>query len=279
LAQSAYFDAACSTGLLDSKGTALFNPIRRDLKQSFDHTLVDELLAAYQEAKRNFYLGGLRLSAVEGGRFCEAAFRMLEQVARGAKTFTPLGTPLNTDAIIKASAQLPKSAAPEGIRIHIPRALRVVYDIRNKRDAAHLADGIDPNIQDATFVVAVLDWILAEFVRVYHKVSADDAQRIINDLVMRRAPAVQDFDGFLKVLRPDLQASDRILLLLYERGARGATFEELLNWAHPKMRKNLRRTLEQLEHDRALVYSKNDLFRITIKGMQEVERRKLHEAE
>lgn len=250
--------------------------MERDLKQSFDHKLVDELLAAYQEAKQNFYLGGLRLSAVEGGRFCEAAFRMIEQVASGA--FTPLGTQLNTDAAIKAAAQLPKTTAPEGIRIHIPRALRVVYDIRSKRDAAHLADGIDPNMQDATLVVGTLDWVLAEFVRVYHKVSADEAQGIINDLVVRRAPAVQDFDGFLKVLRPNLEVSDRVLLLLYERGAKRATFQELRRWVHPKMRANLRRTLNRLEHDHALIHSANDVFQITIKGMQEVERRRLHEA-
>lgn len=40
--------------------------------------LVDELLEGHAEAKRNFHLGGLRLSEVEGGRFCEAAFRILE---------------------------------------------------------------------------------------------------------------------------------------------------------------------------------------------------------
>jgi hypothetical protein len=138
-------------------------------------------------------------------------------------------------------------------------------------------DDIDPNVQDATFVVGVLDWILAELVRVCHKVAADDAQRIINDLVVRKAPAVQDFNGFLKVLRPDLEVSERVLLLLYERGAQRATFEELRAWVHPKMRANLRRTLNQLEDDRAFIHSTDDVFVITIKGIQEVERRKLHE--
>jgi len=42
-----------------------------------------------QEAKRNFYLGGLRLSAVEGGRFCEATFRLLQQRTTGK--FNALG--------------------------------------------------------------------------------------------------------------------------------------------------------------------------------------------
>jgi hypothetical protein len=251
----------------------VLKPIADDLKKVFDVKLVDELLASYEEAKRNFYLGGLRLSAVEGGRFCEAAFRMLEQITRGA--FTPINSQINSEKIILSAVQ---SKAPDSVRIHIPRALRVVYDIRNKRDAAHLADGIDPNEQDATFVASTLDWILAEFIRLYHHVSADEAQRLISDLVARRAPAVQDFAGFLKVLRTDLKASDRVLLLLYERGATRATFKELWTWVHPKMRKNLRRTLDQLEHDSAYIHSAGDIYQITNSGIQAVENKKLHDA-
>ena len=48
--------------------------IEKGLKQHFDGKLVDELLAAYQDTKHNFYVGGLRLSAVEGGRFARPLF-------------------------------------------------------------------------------------------------------------------------------------------------------------------------------------------------------------
>lgn len=246
--------------------------IERGLKGHFDSKLVDELLATFQEAKRNYYLGGLRLNAVEGGQFCEAAFRMLEQKTEG--TFTPLGKQIDSQKIISTSEQ---ANVPDGIRIHIPRALRMVYDIRNKRDAAHLADGIDPNLQDSTFVVGTLDWILAELVRLFHGVSADEAQKIIADLVRKRVLAVQDIDGFLKIQNPKLKVSDRILVLLYERGAKRATRDQLLDWVHPKMRKNLNRTLEQLEHDRALIHSSGNEFQITKSGMRDVEDRKLHE--
>jgi len=249
--------------------------IARDLKKVFDNKIIDELLGAYRDAKSNFYFGGLRLSAVEGGRFCEAAFRMLEQQL--SAKFTPLGNQINSDKIIAALKDSPKGALPESIRIHIPRALRVVYDIRNNRDAAHLADGIDPNMQDATLVVATLDWTLAEFVRLYHGVSADAAQKLIDDLVLRRAPAVQNFAGFLKVLRTDLQVSDRALLLLYERGALGATLQQLSDWVHPTMRTNLKRTLKQLEHDQARIHSCDNVFQITIAGIHEVERKRLHD--
>ena len=205
--------------------------VRDRLAASLNARLVDELLAAYQEAKRNHYLGGHRLSAVEGGRFCEAAYRILQDATTGS--FTPPGRPLNADQVTRQLAGKPVGSVPDSIRLHIPRALRVIYDIRNNRDAAHLADGIDPNIQDSTLVVAILDWILAEFVRIYHGADPAEALELITGLVSRRAPVIEDFDGFLKVLNPKLRAGDHCLVLLYQRDRLGATYEDLKEWARP----------------------------------------------
>ncbi len=207
---------------------ASFAQIRAGLVASLIPKLVDELLEAYAEAKQNFYAGELRLSAVEGGRFCEAAFRLLQEA--GGLPVTPLSQKLETDAVITALANLKSADANDSVRLHNPRALRVVYDVRNKRDAAHLGDGIDPNLQDATLVATVLDWVLAEFVRLYHNVAADEAQRMVENLVTRKAPAVETVGNFLKVLNPNLKAGDYLLLLLYHRGREGATREELATW-------------------------------------------------
>ncbi len=245
--------------------------IRAGLAGTLDPVLVDELLDAHAEAKSSYYLGGLRLSEVEGGRFCEAAFRLLQKRALGS--FDRLGHQVNVEALTIALANVPGGAQPDSVRLHIPRALRVVYDVRNNRDAAHLADGIDANLQDATLVVAVIDWVLAEFVRLHHNVDADEARAIVEDLVTRRAPVIQDFDGFLKVLRTDLGASGHCLVLLYQRGSEGATMSELHDWAKPTMRANLRRTLSGLVHDRAWVHHAGDRYTITRSGQQEVDMR------
>jgi hypothetical protein len=209
----------------------MLDQIASGLKAHFPDKLVDELLSAYQDAKHNFFLGGLRLSAVEGGRFCEAAMRMHEHVT--TNKFTDLGRMVNSDKLFETLSNHPKAQFPESIRVHIPRAIRVVYDIRNKRDTAHLADDIDPNLQDATLVVSNLDWILAEFIRLYHRVSADEATKIIDGLVTRRVPVIEEFGGFLKVLNPDLKVSGYVLILLYERDTAGATFAELEKWVRP----------------------------------------------
>jgi hypothetical protein len=252
----------------------MLDEIRKGLVKSLDVKLVDELLAAYSAMKHSFYLGGLRLREVEGGRFCEAAFRILEQVAFGQ--FTALGKSLDTEKLIQKLKDLPQVSALPAIRLHIPRALRVVYDIRNTRDAAHLADGIDPNIQDATLVMGTLDWVMAELVRIYHSVTPDVAQGIIERMVTRKAPAVEDFDGFLKVLRPKLKVSEYALLLLFERGKAGAGYKQLEAWVHPKMRKNLRRALYRLVNDETSVHFDTGRYVITKLGIAEVESSGLH---
>ncbi len=249
--------------------------VRKGLYGAHDKKLVDELLESYVEAKRNFYLGGLRLSAVEGGRFCEAAFRVLQERTTG--TFKPLGKQLNVEILRDDLSKLPSALHPDSVRLHIPRALRVVYDIRNTRDAAHLADNIDPNLQDSTLVVSILDWVLAEFVRLYHTVSANEAQSIVQSLVTRRAPVVQDFAGFLKILNPDFVAGDHLLVLLYQRGKDGARHADLEAWSKPKMKANLKATLNRLVDERAFAHFDGGKYFITESGMREVEKRKLYE--
>lgn len=239
--------------------------------------LVNQLLETYSEVKRNYYLGNLRPNEVEGGRFAEAVFRILEYETNGM--FTVLNKQLDTETLIRRLANKPAGSVPDSIRLHIPRALRMIYDIRNKRDAAHLADGIDPNLQDATLVCSCCDWVMAELVRLYHGFTADKAQKVVQDLVSRKAPVVQEFGETLKTLQPKLQVSERVLVLLYHRGQDGATFEQLSSWLKPSQRLNLRRTLQNLEYEKDFIVLKDKLYHITRLGEQEVEKRKLLSSE
>lgn len=242
------------------------------LDTKFPQKLVDELLDCYQEQKRNFFLGNHRPTEVEGGRFSEAAFRMLESI--GGLKATPIGKQLDTETLIKQLQNLP-STIPDSVRIHIPRTLRVVYDIRNKRDAAHLADGIDPNLQDASFVFASLDWVLAEFVRLSGGITA--AYSLIKAITINAIPAIEDFNGFLKTLKPRLKVSEIVLLLLYHQGAKGATYDQLYSWVKPAQRANLKATLARMEHDKDFVVHTSGSYYITRLGILEVQNKKLLE--
>lgn len=102
---------------------------------------------------------------------------------------------------------LQNAQGSESVRLHIPRTLQLIYDVRNKRDVAHLADGINPNMQDATLVVRNMERVVAELVRLFHDVSPTEAHAIIADLVSKDVPLIQVFDGFPRVLK-QLKASD-----------------------------------------------------------------------
>lgn len=229
--------------------------------------LVDELIGAFSEAKRNHHLAGHRLAAVEGGRFCEAAYRLLEESAWGEST--PLGKQLDTEKLSQRLASLPAKSTSDSIRLHIPRTLRVVYDIRNRRDAAHLADGIDPNTQDSALVVACISWVMAEFVRLFHDVAADEAEVTVNHLVTRDVPAIQEFDGAVRVLG-GLQAGDTCLLLLYRTAPDPMTIDGLCSALRPSMRPNIVRTLKRLD-GLDLVHQDVDRIWITRVGERHVE--------
>ncbi|MYK73741.1 MAG: hypothetical protein F4017_03985 [Acidimicrobiaceae bacterium] len=232
---------------------------------------MDELLEAYSAARRNHYLGGHRLAAVEGERSCEAIYRILEHIVDG--TYTPLGMRLDVGRLTRHFANQPAGSVSDSVRLHLPRVLRVIYDIRNSRDAAHLGDGIDPNTQDSSLVIACLNWVMAELVRLHHDVDAEEAAALIGQLVERTVPVIQDFDGVPRVLR-DLPAGDTCLLLLYQHGSKPMPVDDLRAIVRPRMRGNLNRTLQRLD-DLNYAHIANGTIQITRVGERRVEQKRL----
>lgn len=243
--------------------------VKNQLNQFYPQELVDALLDSYKDLVENFNRDKLRPSEVEGGRFCEAIIRMLQYKTTG--TYTPIGTPIgNLDTEISTLANLPKADFNESIRLHIPRTIRVIYDIRSKRDSVHLGN-IDPNLMDATLILNCCKWVLAELFRMELQIPVDEAQKTINYLIEKKIPIVQDFDGFLVTLNPRLSARDRILVLLYYRGKEGATREELSLWLPPKMKKQLTTNLNRLQHDKNFIHRVKKQIYITRLGEKFVE--------
>jgi hypothetical protein len=259
--------------------------IRSDLAASCNPNVVNELLQTYLDAKRHFYAADHRPSAIEGGRFCEAAFRILQEAIDGEDNFTPIGDRIpSVDALVRHlenkrfnSPTLHEKWQQDSAGLHIPRALRIIFDIRNHRDAAHLGAGIDPNKQDAMLVVATMDWVVAEFVRLYHKVSADKAQQIVQGLVTPTVPAIQDFNGVPKVLNTRLNGDQCLLLLLYMSGSPGAQWHQLLKWMPKNYVQNLQSQLNSLVETARLVNfdEVTGFYELTATGIRNVQECKL----
>ncbi|PXY33756.1 hypothetical protein [Prauserella flavalba] len=224
-----------------------------------------ELFDAFKEMKRRFAVHDLRPNVVEGGRFSEAAFRVLQWLTTGQHT--PIGTTLpKVPTLLGTLAS--SGHASDSVRLHIPKSLAVIYDIRNKRDAAHLADGIDPNVQDSSLVVATSSWVLAEFVRLLCASDPDEAHAVINALVERDIPVIQEINGFPVILKK-VAASERALLLTYWSPV-PVPFLTLRDWMPKASRQNLRRTLATLESKHLVHVDRDDRVHLTLVGEQHV---------
>src|SRR5437868_1963365 len=126
-------------------------------------------------------------SELSGGKFCEIVYTILQGHAKGTYATKPTKPANFVDACKKLESN---SGQPRSFQILIPRMLPALYEIRNNRGVGHVGGDVDPNHMDATVVLGMVNWIMAELVRVLHQLPIEDAQKVVDQLVERRIPIV-----------------------------------------------------------------------------------------
>ena len=171
----------------------------------------DPLIEEFNKILRNFRERRWEPAELDGGKFCEVVYSIVSGHLDGAFPSSP-SKPRNMHDACKA---LEHKAGPRSVRIQIPRMLIALYEIRNSRGVGHVGGDVNPNKQDATVVVGMAQWVMAELVRVFHDVDLRTAAAAVEKLVERTIPLIWDMDGLPRVLNPSLSARDRSLVVLY----------------------------------------------------------------
>jgi hypothetical protein len=83
---------------------------------------------------------------------------------------------------------------------------------------------------DSMFVISCCDWILAEFIRLYHTLDPYEAQHIVDTIVERKAPLIEETGSGLLVLNPDFSLLEEIILLLYHKSSNYVEYSDLAQW-------------------------------------------------
>jgi hypothetical protein len=248
----------------------MISKVATDLKSKLPSDLVDALLASYDELKQSFFLGKHEPSELNGGKFCEACLRMLQHETNGG-VYTPLGVSI-PDVIgkLRDLERLPATGTNESYRIHIPRALIVMYNIRNKRGVGHLGGDVNPNVADSSLLVACADWVMAELFRIHYQCSLDEAQTIVNSLTQRRLALVHELEQTKRVLLPALSHRDQTLLLLATLHPEKVSEDNLLAWIEPANKSRYKGVLRKLHTERLIEYSNSGWCVILPTGMNYV---------
>jgi hypothetical protein len=138
----------------------------------------------------------------------------------------------------------------------MPRLLPALFEVRNNRGVGHAGGDVDPNHMDAVFVLTSCNWIMAEFVRVFHNVSISEAQDIVDKLVERRMPLLWIGDDMRRILDPKLGLREQILLLLCTFPGKVCT-AELKNWTGYKNGTYFKKLLREMHADRLVELAKD----------------------
>ena len=237
------------------------------LKNNIPPLLVERLIAIYRGIKNNFWLGKDEECIEKVGKFVEVVTRVLEHIA--TNSFTPFENELKISETLKQFENLSKKDFPESIRIMIPRILYTLYTFRSKRGGAHIKE-VNPNHIDAAYVVSACDWVVAELIRLYYTDEEKEIEKIINSIVDRRVPILQEFGEDLKILDPSLSVPDKILIILYHRHPNSVSTDELKKWIKTKSSTHINTALKRLD-DNGFVFRKDKENTLTRKGVAYVE--------
>lgn len=249
----------------------MIEKVSNDLKSKLPPELVDALLTSYDELKQNFYIGKHEPSELNGGKFCEACFRILQYETNGG-TYTQIGVSVS-DLIgkLRDFERLPATPTNESFRIHIPRVLVTIYNIRNKRGVGHLGGDVNPNSADSSLLVACADWIMAELFRIHYQCSLEEAQNIVNAIIQRRLNLVHEIENIKRVLLPSLSARNQTLLILSSSYPNKVSVDDLVLWIEPSNKSRYQNEiLQKLHKERLIEYNKPDWCTILPTGLSYV---------
>jgi len=231
--------------------------------------LRQELIKTYNSILKNYREHRWEPSELNGGKFCEIVYTILQGYVDG--NFPTM--PKKPSNMVNSCRGLEQAAAsfPRSVRIQIPRMLIALYEIRNNRGVGHVGGDVDPNHMDATAIVYMSKWILAELVRIFHGIDTQSATEAIELLVERILPAIWLVDGKYRVLDTTLTMKQKTLLILYQH-SKPIAESDLVNWVEHSNTSVFRRDVLKKAHNEKLIEydHRKQTVQISPKGIQEV---------
>lgn len=201
--------------------------IEQLLTSVFPKKHVAAMLRHFERMSDDFQRGEWEDCLAKGGKFIEAALKAL--YVRAGKV-VPTGKAFKADSIINSLAGLPVGSVDDTIRLTIPRACRFVYEVASNRGGRHDPAEIDPNEMDATVVVSVCSWIVAEMIRhaQHGAVDSSAVKEVVDSLVRKKYPLIEEVNGRMYFHLRKKSAPDVALLALACRYPKRIEKQELV---------------------------------------------------
>jgi hypothetical protein len=183
--------------------------------QGIPEHLREPLLVAFNEIVKNFREGHWEPSELNGGKLSEVVYTIIRGVVERKFPAKPQKPKNMLEACKALEAENKKHG--RSLCIQIPRMLTALYEVRNNRGVGHVGGDVDPNHMDASLVVSIAKWIVAELIRIFHDVETEEATRAVDSLIEKTIPLIWRVPrtGRVRVLNPTLTMRHKTLALLF----------------------------------------------------------------
>ncbi|MCU1255238.1 MAG: hypothetical protein JWM83_1537 [Candidatus Angelobacter sp.] len=255
----------------NAKPTIAFGSALESAFSAVPEEFRSKIIESYFELKSAFLNAQYEQCGLKAGWFCEAVLRYLQ--SKLTSSFVPFGQQITRfDLECGKLEQVPRTAAPESLRVIIPRGLSFLYTLRNKRGIGHIGGDVDANQIDAATASRVADWCMCELIRALHNMPLENAQNLLDTIAVRNVPHIWRVDGKSRVLKR-MDYSSQVLLILHSDIDASVSVDHLIESTEHSNSSVFRRDiLGKLHAARLINYDQNERsVRISPTGVREVE--------
>lgn len=226
---------------------------------------VDRLIKSYQDMRFHLGNGNYTEAGAHTGKFCESlANIILAETDEGVHEYVNVGEFIDNIQ----HDHYDTSALAYEVRILIPRAMRVAYDMRNDRDSVHINLEVPVNHSDTQTAVRICTWMLVELLRVYgDEDNVDEIAQLIEELASPLTPYIDSYQGKRLVMSRELALEQELLVHLHALG-REVSADKLTEWIPDADAHRVKSKLGNMKQARKIHYE-DGMAKITTLGVEE----------
>ncbi len=242
----------------------MIEEMRTAFKKQFPAELVDSFIESYVEVKDKFRQEKWEDVLYKSGRFSEQTFRLLHYL-RTKQIIHEV-----PDQAEAAKQRRVDVSLPEALRLLTPQVLRaIIYSIRSKKDAVHVKQSI-ATFMDANLNMMAINWVISEFLRELCDIQDGRVQIIIENLMKRNYPLVQEIEDQLLVNRK-LGAEAELLMLLAHKQPNGMNRREIGISLGIYAAPTVSNVLRKMQNEKLIHQGKSEQYYITDSGLVQVD--------
>lgn len=229
----------------------LINSLHR-VDDEFRDKIIDSYIELKKRYIKSFFNDEHDSVGLTSGKFCEIIFRFLEKEV--LDKFTPFDKHIsNFPAELNKLSQAKATSGNESLRVIIPRALAFIYTLRNKRGIGHSGGEVEANSIDIGTIVKSADWIICELIRLYHNLTLEEAQGVIDSLNIKAIPEIWNIDENRRVIKDGFSFPQKVLLLLYNETDNKSSLNQLYDWCEYSTLSNFKNRIINPLHKKKLI--------------------------